>query len=233
MSVSHSKPMHFLFFLFQITMDSPYIELTAVQAEYEIGPAPPGPLPALAGPTVIAEALASSPVACTILRRDPALATSAISCLLAAKAPGTVRGYSVTIRRYQAFCTLSGLDPLTFSDGTVMQFILHHDQHRSGFASLATIKPALSLLAASSGTSFSLSAATDLMLAGAKRRTRAAAGPVRKAPSLLPEDLSAVLRKVFPVNDLVGLAEPTHLRTAFRLLVEYHTLCRFACFRQL
>jgi hypothetical protein len=114
-----------------------------------------------------------------------------------------------------------------------MQFILHHDHRRSGSAFLATIKPALSLLAASSGAAFSLSAATDLMLAGAKRRARAAAGPVRTAPSLLPEDLSAVLQKVFPVNDLVGLAEPIHLRTAFRLLVEYHTLCRLACFRQL
>jgi hypothetical protein len=114
-----------------------------------------------------------------------------------------------------------------------MQFILHLDHRRSGFAFLATIKPALSLLTASSGTSFSLSAATNLMLAGAKWRTRAAAGPVRKAPSVLPKDLSAVLQKVFPVNDLVGLAEPTHLRTAFRLLVKYHTLCRLACCRQL
>jgi hypothetical protein len=43
----------------------------------------------------------------------------------------------------------------------------------------------------------------------------------------------AVLSRVFPPHDRVGLAEASHMRTTFRLVVEYHTLCRLACFRQL
>jgi hypothetical protein len=83
------------------------------------------------------------------------------------------------------------------------------------------------------GVTPSFSAVVDLLLAGAKRRARAAAGPARKAPALSPEDLATVLARVYPPYDNVGLADPVQMRTAFRLVVEYHTLCRLACFRQL
>jgi hypothetical protein len=73
----------------------------------------------------------------------------------------------------------------------------------------------------------------DLLLTGAKGRAPAAASPAQKAPALSPEDLVAVLSRVFPLHYRVGLAEAAHMRTAFCLVVEYHTLYRLACFRQL
>ncbi len=75
--------------------------------------------------------------------------------------------------------------------------------------------------------------AVDLTLAGVKRWARAATGPARKAPALSPEDLSAVLAWVYPPHNRVSLPEPVHMCTAFRLMVEYHTPCRLACFWQL
>jgi hypothetical protein len=139
-------------------LDADYVDLTAVQGELEVGP----PSPYIASPTSgqaeLAVALAANPAVTAALSRDPSLGATAAACLAAAKAAGTVQGYSGTLRRYNAFCFLAGLEPLSFT-----------------------------------------------------------------------EDLS----RVFPLRDKVGLAEAAHMRTAFRLVVEYHTLCRLACFRQL
>jgi hypothetical protein len=87
------------------------------------------------------------------------------------------------------------------------------------------VKPTLVYLSSTLGIPPGFTPAADLLLAGAKRRARASVGPARKAPALSPEDLAAVLYRVFPPHDRVGLAEAAQMRTAFRLVVEYHTLC--------
>ncbi len=46
-------------------------------------------------------------------------------------------------------------------------------------------------------------------------------------------DLAKVLHMVFPPEDTVGLASAQDMRTAFRALIEYHTLCCFDCFSHL
>ncbi len=71
---------------------------------------------------------------------------------------------------------------------------------------------------------------TDLILKGAKRQARARSGPAKKAPALSPVKLASVLAKIYPIDDLVGMACPVRLRTAFRALFIYHTLCRYSCF---
>jgi hypothetical protein len=158
---------------------------------------------------------------------------AAAACLAAAKATGTVWGYSFTLHRYNAFCTLAGLEPLSFSEDVLVQFVLHLHQREAGHHLLASVKPALVYLSSTMGVSRGFTPAVDLLFAGAKRRARATAGPARKAPALSLEDLAAVLSRVFPPHDRVGLVEAAHMRTAFCLVVEYHTLCRLACFRQL
>jgi hypothetical protein len=53
-------------------------------------------------------------------------------------------------------------------------------------------------------------------------------------PPLSPKDLTEVLVRVYPPPcDRVGLSESALMRMAFHLIIEYHTLCRLACFRQL
>jgi hypothetical protein len=209
--------------------DANYIDLTAVQGELEIGP----PSPHLASPTTgqaeLAVALAANPAVTAALSRDPSLGATATACLAAAKAAGTVRGYSGTLRRYNAFCSLAGLELLSFTEDVLIQFILHLDQREAGHHLLASVKPALVYLSSTLGVPPGFTPAADLLLAGAKRRARALAGPARKAPALSPEDLAAVLSWVFPPHDRVGLAEAAQMCTAFRLVVEYHTLCRLAC----
>jgi hypothetical protein len=228
-----------LFFsLLQINMELPalnadYVDLTAVQGELEVGPPSPYTASPITGQAELAVALAANPAVTAALSRDPSLGATATACLAAAKAAGTVRGYSGTLRRYNAFCSLAGLEPLSFTEDVLIQFILHLDQREAGYHLLASVKPALVYLSSTLGVPPGFSPAVDLLLAGAKRRARAAAGPARKAPALSPEDLAAVLSRVFPPHDKVGLAEAAHMRMAFRLVVEYHTLCRLACFRQL
>jgi hypothetical protein len=213
--------------------DANYDDLTAVQGELEVGP----PSPHFASPTTgqaeLAVALAANPAVTAALSRDPSLGVTATACLAAAKAAGTVRGYSGTLRRYNASCSLAGLEPLSFSEDMLIQFILHLDQQEAGYHLLASVKPALVYLSSTLGVPPGFTPTADLLLAGAKRRARALAGPAQKAPALLPEDLAAVLARIFPPHDKVGLAEAAQMRTAFRLVVEYHTLCRLACFRQL
>jgi hypothetical protein len=57
-----------------------------------------------------------------------------------------------------------------FSSAAVIQFILHHDIHESGFSYLATIKPALSYLEQAFDRASSFTPAVDLLLSGVKRR---------------------------------------------------------------
>jgi hypothetical protein len=120
-----------------------YVDLTAVQGELEVGP----PSPLITSPTTgqaeLAVVLAANPAVTAALSRDPSLGLAVAACLAAAKAAGTVWGYSCTLRCYNAFCTLAGLEPLSFSEDVLVQFVLHLDQREAGHQLLASVKPAL------------------------------------------------------------------------------------------
>jgi hypothetical protein len=79
------------------------------------------------------------------------------------------------------------------------------------------------------GKASSFTPTIDLLLKGAKWRARARSGPAKKAPA----QLASVLAKIYPPDDYVGLACTARLRTAFRALCIYHTLCRYYCFTKL
>jgi hypothetical protein len=175
-------------FCCRFNMDADYVDLTAVQGELEVGPPSPHSTSPTSGPAEFAVALAANPAVTAALSRDPSLGATATACLAAAKAAGTVRGYSGTLRRYNAFCALAGLEPLSLTEDVLIQFILHLDQREAGFHLLASVKPALVYLASTLGVPPGFTPAADLLLAGAKRRARALAGPARKAPALSPED---------------------------------------------
>jgi hypothetical protein len=174
-----------------------YVDLTAVQGELEVGP----PSPLITSPTTgqakLAVVVAANPAVTAALSRDPSLGLAAAACLAAAKAAGTVLGYSCTLRCYNTFCTLAELEPLSFSKDVLVQFVLHLDQREAGHQLLASVKPTLVYLSSTMDVSLGFTPAVDLLLVGTKRRARTAAGPVQKAPALSPEDLMAVLSRVF------------------------------------
>jgi hypothetical protein len=153
--------------------------------------------------------------------------------MAASKASGTVAAYSHTARRFEDFCHLHGHPFPYFSSEAVTHFVVHQDIRQSGYTFLSTIKPALSFLEAAMNRPTALTPTIDLLLSGAKRRARARAGPAKKTPPLHPENLATVISAVFPIDDTIGLANPVEMRTAFRSLIEYHTLCRFSCFNKL
>jgi hypothetical protein len=93
------------------TSDADYIDFTAVQGELEVGAPSPHTASPTTGQAELAVALAANPAVTAALSRDPSLGATATACLAAAKAAGTVRGYSGTLRCYNAFCSLAGLVP--------------------------------------------------------------------------------------------------------------------------
>ncbi len=175
----------------------------------------------------------SNPVLDSVFARSPALATSALRCLLASKAPATSRRYLAAIAQFQAFCELSGAQFPNFTEEAVTEYILKLDSESASFGRLALVKPALTFLEVAQGRPTAFSRATDILLNGAKRRIRATAGPARKAPHLLPADLRAVLAFVFPPGCHFGHNNAIWARTAFRMIVVYHTLCRLDCYSKL
>jgi len=206
--------------------------MLGVQAEVTIEldrvPTPPPVADHPLGPS-----LAANQQVMEVLARDPGLASNALACLLAAKAPGTVRNYAATANRFKAFCDLSGLSYPDFSADAVLQYVLRMDRASAGFGTIAALKPALAYVEHSMGRETVFTPSLDLMLTGAKRRARAAAGPVKKAPPILPEELIAALSLAFPSGSRMGHSNAVFVRTAFRMLVVYHTLCRLDCFRHL
>jgi hypothetical protein len=118
-----------------------------------------------------------------------------------------------------------------FTKKSIIHFVLQISQ--SGHSFLSTVKPALSYLEAGMDRSTAFTPDADLILTGAKRQAHAKAGPAKKAQLLRQEDLTRVILSVFPGDDSTGCSSPTEMRTAFRSLIEYHTLCKFACFDKL
>jgi hypothetical protein len=109
-----------------------YVDLTAVQGELEVRPPSPHATSPTTGQAELAVALAANPAVTAALSRDPSLGMAAAACLAGAKATGTVRGYSCTLRRYNAFCTLARLESLSFSEDVLVRFVLHLDQREAG-----------------------------------------------------------------------------------------------------
>lgn len=221
--------------MFQIMAepDVIFFDMTEVQLEVEV--AAPDPLrqqPVPAGP-FLALALTANISLSAVLTAEPALTSTALACLSAAKSQGTVKAYTSVVNHFQAFCLLEGHPFPHFNTESVTQFALRHAARKTGHSFLSRIKPALVYLEAAMGRPTCFTPTTDLILKGAKRQARARSGPAKKAPALSPVKLASVLAKIYPIDDLVGMACPVRLRTAFRALFIYHTLCRYSCFSKL
>jgi hypothetical protein len=182
---------------------------------------------------MLAPALYSNHHLSSVLQVEPTLQASMLACLSAAKSKGTVKNYSATVRRFESFCHLHGHQYPYFTSEAITQFILQQDVRQTGAAFICTIRPALTYLEKAMNRPTAITPTIGLILEGAKRRARARAGPVKKAQPLEPEDLATILLAVFPPEDTIGLADTVEMRTAFRSMIEYHTLCRFDCFSHL
>jgi hypothetical protein len=122
----------------------------------------------ISGQAEFSVALAVNPAVTAVLLQDLSLASTATAYLMAAKATGTVQGIAGTLRRFNAFCTLAGLEPLSFAEDVLIQFILHLDQHEAEYYLFASVKPTPSYLSSSMGTTLGFTPAVDLLLAGMK-----------------------------------------------------------------
>jgi hypothetical protein len=79
---------------------------------------------------------------------------------------------------------------------------------KSGFSFVAMIQLALTCLEQYLGRSTAFTPAVGLLLSGAKSRACTAAGPFRKTSLVLPEQLPAVLGKIFTPFDATAMADP-------------------------
>jgi hypothetical protein len=183
------------------------------------------------GPHTVTRHLQDNPVMQDLMADDPASFSTVQACILAAKAPGTVSAYSGTLRRLERFCSDNSVVYPDFTPEILLMYIVHLVRLKVSFQTLANLKPAITYLDSTLGRASCFTAFLDLVLKGAKRA--AAAGPVKKAP--LPIELiHEVLDKLYlPHLPTCATIDPTHFRTIFRLVVEYHTLYRLNCFRSL
>ncbi len=125
--------------------------MTEVQLEVEV--AAPDPLrqqPVPAGP-FLALALTANISLSAVLTAEPALTSTALACLSAAKSQGTVKAYTSVVNHFQAFCLLEGHSFPHFNTESVTQFALRHAARKTGHSFLSRIKPALVYLEAAMG----------------------------------------------------------------------------------
>jgi len=121
-----------------------------------------------------------------------------------------------------------------FQKDHLLEYILSKIESGASLHFICNIKPAVTFLDKSLGRQSSFSPEMDLVLAGAKRIGLAVRGPVKKAPIVSPSQLRTLIDKfVTPFIDCPHYIDLLHLRVVFRVLIEYHTLCRLDCFRRL
>jgi hypothetical protein len=182
---------------------------------------------------ILSSALVNNTALADVLTAEPNLAAAALDCLQSARAPKTVKGYLATVNSFKSFCSQNNYSFPLFTATAVTRFILYHAAKKTAFGFIAKIKPALVYLEKAMNRPSVFNKSVDLILTGARRRARARSGPAKKAPEVTPKDIATAVQKIFPAHDNVGYANPVHLRTAFRMVILYHTLCRDSCFSKL
>ena len=189
---------------------------------------------AVPGPHLYGEAVTGNVHLVSALERDESLLGPALRCILAAKAPGTVRGYSSALKFFKKFCQENGLVFEHLSTDMVYQYILHLDNSGASFATLAKVKPAITFYTQSLDKPCVFTPGLDLLIKGAENRALQRRGPVRKAPEVSASVLASLLTVVYlPFVADLRFLDPSRFRTVFRVVVIYHTLCRLDCFRKL
>ncbi len=212
-------------------MDLDFIDHEEVVSTDDL-PAPP-PL-TTAPPSAHVSAFFQSDCISTALQNDPSLHRSALSCLTASKSTGTVTAYSRELRRIEEFCSARSLPYPHLTTETLAQYILHLDSSDTSFSIIASVKPAVDFLCRTMDVGSLFTPCLSLILDGARRRASRRKPPVKKAAQLLASDISLVLDKFFlPHIDSPHLIHLVRLRTILRIVLVYHTACRFDCYRRL
>jgi len=122
---------------------------------------------------MLAPALYNNHHLSSVLQADPTLQASMQACLSAAKSKGTVKNYSVTLRRFESFCHLHGHQYPHFTSEAITQFILQQDTRQTRAAFICTIRPALTYLEKAMNRPTAFTPTIGLLLEGVKRRARA------------------------------------------------------------
>jgi len=190
--------------------------------------------PPLPESNAFVDAIAQNQEMAEIYQRKPHLLRQAWNSVFASKAPGTIKAYSATAGHFRSFCAENDYAFPLFPPAALLEFILEKAAAGSSFSSLATIQPAVTLLEECLGRPSSFTPVMEAAILGTKKLRRAAAGPVKKAPPIKVSDLRRLMdRFVIPFYGDMGRADAEHLRNVFRIIVEFHTLCRLSCFRKL
>ena len=153
-----------------------------------------------------------------------------VSGLLASSlAPGTVRNYESTIKRFQDYCAVNSLDFDNFDYTIVLDWILHLEKDKAPFSFVKNVKPALTFLEDNLGRNVSVwNSRLTRILNGLIRRAAVERKPPRKATILLVEILKQLIDKyVTPHKLSIHSIDAWVFRAIFKDLLKFHTLCRF------
>jgi hypothetical protein len=183
---------------------------------------------------VVIDAMSWNQDLTAVLQKDPSLMDTAWTCFFTSRTARTVKAYTNTTLKFQSFCTENGFSFPVFASNALLMFILTCIKANVSFSFLATIKPALTLLETATHSPTAFTPYIDNVIAGAKHKMRAARRPVKKATPIPISDLRLFLDTfMIPFLDRPNHINAARFRTAFRILIEFHTACRFSCFAKL
>lgn len=191
---------------------------------------PPPPSPSTSTPTS-PDAILRSHAA-----QNPRSQTRLVATLEASLAPATLQNYRRVQAAFQQFCVSRQFDFPIFDAAAVLEFILHLDEEKVGFAFISFVKPALSLLLETNLRSPAsvFSPTLSRAIAGVKRSAAARRPDTRKMSQLTQEDLGrlfdVLVRPHLPAVRAIPLRD---LRTMFRTAIIFYTFCRFRDFAPL
>jgi hypothetical protein len=199
------------YFYFRPQMDDPGVP--EVSHEVEITATSSLLTPPAPAPHVFGRHLSGNLAVSDLLAVDPQAFSTVQQCLIAAKASGTVSAYSTALRRFEDFCSEHSFPYPGFPSEAILLYIVQLVRLGVSYQVFANFKPSITYL---------------------ERTAAASASPAKKAPAVTPDMLHIVLDKFYtPFARSVAEIPPARFRTLFRIVLEYHTLCRLNCFRQL
>ena len=168
-----------------------------------------------------------------ILEQDPMLKESLQEIMGKQLAAGTMSNYQSAVIRFQNFCETVEQDYTDISEKIVIHYVAELNRQKVSYGILCQVKPALVLLEEMfRGKSDSFTARADRMLEGAKRVAAERRPTVKKAREVTLELLKGLVSNCDEKADH-GKVDIYELRTVFKLVIIYFTLCRFSDYQKL
>ena len=179
-----------------------------------------------------------NPLVAEIVNEDPSLKESAFEVLNSVLAGSTQRNYNYVWKQFVAFGAKNGknLNENGLDEKILIKYLLHKNKEKSGLSFYSKIIPAIKLECDIRGWSSDV-LKSDMLLRiveGCKRKAATRRSPIKKAAPLSLQVIKMLVSKyVVPHQTDASKIQAAAFRSIFRAMIQYHTMCRWDCFKHL